>query len=244
MLRPARRRWPCLIGTSALAFLLGAAPARSDTGTPTPTPTSSPTRTVIDCGPVHALVDPVISPTDELTQVVTGIIALVQGPLTRLRVCGEAGCVFASNLPAQPTYNYPYAVTVDLAAGIVNHLEVCAINCPGDDFCTRTDRKGGPLDIAQGSPAEATPTATPSATASNTPSSTPTPTASPTVIACLGDCDEDEHVTAEELITGIDIVLGRLSLAACPALDCDPGELPTVACLTHAVAAALDGCGG
>ena len=240
MFRAAQARWPFFLGTSALvSFLLGV-PRCSDATTATPTATRAPTPTAtpIDCGPVHTWVDPVTSSTDALTQVVSGTIDEVRGPLTRLRVCGEAGCVFVLGLPAQPTYNYAYTVTVDLVADAVNHLEVCALNCPGEDSCTRRDRNGGLLDIAQGSPPLPTPPETP-----GTPSPTPTPIPTPTAVVCTGDCDDNSHVTVDELVTGIDITLGNLSLDACPAVACDGSQTVPVYCLARAVNAALSDCG-
>ena len=94
------------------------------------------------------------------------------------------------------------------------------------------------LDIAQGSPPSPTPPETP-----GTPSPTPTPIPTPTAVVCTGDSDDNSHVTVDELVTGIDITLGNLSLDACPAVACDGSQTVPVYCLARAVNAALSDCG-
>src|SRR2546426_3720164 len=44
--------------------------------------------------------------------------------------------------------------------------------------------------------------------------------------ACVGDCNQDGTVTADELLLGTQILLGSAPLSACPAfdLDCDRSE--------------------
>lgn len=59
---------------------------------------------------------------------------------------------------------------------------------------------------------------------------------------CVGDCDGDEMVRINELVTGVNIVLDILPLSACPALQCNPPEPPMVDCLMQAVNNALVGC--
>jgi hypothetical protein len=82
---------------------------------------------------------------------------------------------------------------------------------------------------------DVTETPSPSATA---------PPASPTAVstACLGDCDRDGQVTVGELITGTRIALGMEIATSCTAFHCDGAPAPTIACLTRAVLAALNGC--
>ncbi|MFQ5668377.1 MAG: hypothetical protein ACE5I7_18370 [Candidatus Binatia bacterium] len=85
-----------------------------------------------------------------------------------------------------------------------------------------------------------------------TPTSTPTPPQVPAL--CIGDCNRDGTVDVSELITGVNIALGRLPFTTCPAFDCNsqcrPGpvlltpRIPavTVSCLIRAVNTALSSC--
>jgi hypothetical protein len=109
-----------------------------------------------------------------------------------------------------------------------------------------------PTPTATPPPPTATDTATPPAPTSPAP---PTDTATPPVrgsptatrtggaLACAGDCDGGGGVTVNELITGVNVVLGALPLTACPALD--PGGVGSVgiSALIAAVNSALNGCG-
>ncbi len=75
---------------------------------------------------------------------------------------------------------------------------------------------------------------------------TPTPTPSPPIAACVGDCDGDGRVDITELLRGVNIGLGVLPPAACPAFDysadCGPSPPESVACLIRAVNNALTAC--
>jgi hypothetical protein len=78
-----------------------------------------------------------------------------------------------------------------------------------------------------------------------TPSPTPTPTRPNGT--CIDDCNGDGAVTIDELILGVNIVLGSADASACPSFDCC-GDLrsciPDITCIIRAVGYALDGCGG
>ena len=68
---------------------------------------------------------------------------------------------------------------------------------------------------------------------------------SPTQITsqtCIGDCDNSRTVTVDEILTGVSITLGSLSLEQCPRFDCDGIGQVTVDCIIGAVEAALNGC--
>lgn len=158
----------------AMACFFAAWPtyACATTATPTGTATSTP------CSDVHApFVMPVTSPTSELTQIITGILA--PGRYIFVRVCSEAGC----GVMLLPDEQVPlhFAVTVPLWPNTTNHLEACAAgHCLGE-ACIRV------ADIVQVEDmSTATRTPTPAVTASGTPtaSCTPsvmkTPTATPT----------------------------------------------------------------
>jgi hypothetical protein len=60
--------------------------------------------------------------------------------------------------------------------------------------------------------------------------------------ACTGDCNADGVVTINELVNGVNIVLGRADLALCRACDRDGDGTVTIAELIDAVRSTLDGC--
>jgi len=71
----------------------------------------------------------------------------------------------------------------------------------------------------------------------------PLPTLSPSVLCtCPSDCNGNGEVVINELLTATSIALGQISLKTCPAASCGSGDTVTIACLTRAVAAALNGC--
>jgi hypothetical protein len=76
------------------------------------------------------------------------------------------------------------------------------------------------------------------------PGDTPTPTATVLPSACVGDCDGNGVVTVSDLITGVNIALGNLPLANCPAFDPDGSGMVTVGELIQGVNNALNGCPG
>ncbi|HVM97684.1 MAG TPA: hypothetical protein VMT89_14915, partial [Candidatus Acidoferrales bacterium] len=83
------------------------------------------------------------------------------------------------------------------------------------------------------------PAATPTATATET----VPPTAAATPAECDGDCDGNGEVTVDELVQGVNIVLGDADLSACPQFDVDGNGSVTVDELIKGVAAVLNGCG-
>ena len=114
-----------------------------------------------------------------------------------------------------------------------------------------------PTDAPTNSPTTAvktltpTGTATPSLTASYSSTGTATVTAGSTATAtvttppkCPGNCDNDTVVTMDELMLGVDIVLGRQPLQSCTAFDMNGDNQATVNELARAVNAALSGCAG
>ncbi len=60
--------------------------------------------------------------------------------------------------------------------------------------------------------------------------------------ACLGDCDHSGTVTVEELVLGVNIALGTVSLAECPSFDRDIDNAVSVDELITAVNTALSQC--
>jgi len=81
-------------------------------------------------------------------------------------------------------------------------------------------------------------TPTPGPTATPTPTHTRRPTGTPR--PCTGDCGGDGSVEVDELITGVNIALGRRPFSDCSAAYA--GRLPDVADLIAAVNNALHGC--
>jgi len=68
------------------------------------------------------------------------------------------------------------------------------------------------------------------------------PAARAAAVGCVGDCNGDGSVSIGELVTGVNIALGSLSLERCPGFDCAGTGAVTVNCLITAVIAALNGC--
>jgi sugar lactone lactonase YvrE len=59
---------------------------------------------------------------------------------------------------------------------------------------------------------------------------------------CAGDCNGDAHATVDELVVGISIALGELTVQDCLAFDTDGSGMVTVDEILAAVDAALNGC--
>ncbi len=95
--------------------------------------------------------------------------------------------------------------------------------------------------------ATTTPTASVTSSASITATATPSPSATPTATGgppCAGDCNNDDKVTINELILGVNIALGRQPLANCPEFDRNNQDGVEINELVAAVDNALNGCGG
>ncbi len=61
---------------------------------------------------------------------------------------------------------------------------------------------------------------------------------------CVGDCNGDERVAIEELLTGVSIALGRMPVSECGNLDPQGAGTVGIAELVTATTYALDGCPG
>ena len=64
----------------------------------------------------------------------------------------------------------------------------------------------------------------------------------PATAACVGDCNGNEEVTADELITIVNIALGNAELSTCPVDDVDGNGEITIDQILQAVNNALSGC--
>jgi hypothetical protein len=62
------------------------------------------------------------------------------------------------------------------------------------------------------------------------------------VTYCPGDCDDDEDVTIDELLSGINIALGEADIASCRPFDPNVDDRVTVEEVVAAVNSALVGC--
>ena len=84
-----------------------------------------------------------------------------------------------------------------------------------------------------GAPTVPTPTATaPGAT----------PTVSPPPGGCVGDCNDNQIVAVNELITGVNIALGSAPIGQCSAFDTNGNQMVDINELIAGVGALLNGC--
>lgn len=88
---------------------------------------------------------------------------------------------------------------------------------------------------------EAFDTPTPSPTPTPPPD-TPTATATFGPVACVGDCDDGNSITVNELVTGVNVALGNVPLSACPPFDANGDRAVAINELVAAVNAALGVC--
>lgn len=156
----------------------------------------------------------------------------------------------------------------DLSLAIVQEICDDGIDNDGDGFTDCNDPKCANLQACYRSPTPTatstptltvtptppptnTPTVTPTITITHTPAPTatstptPTPTPSPTATAgrsCVGNCNGDGEVTVDEIIKGVNIALGSLSIDACPSFDVNGNGEVEINELIIAVNNALNGC--
>ena len=102
---------------------------------------------------------------------------------------------------------------------------------------TPTPEISPPTATATDTPNTSTPVSTPADGTPTEPTATQTPG-----VACVGDCDGDDSVGISELIRGVNIALGLLPLARCPAFDRDADDAVGISELITAVNNSLSGC--
>ena len=121
---------------------------------------------------------------------------------------------------------------------------------------TATPTTGGATPTRTGTAVPATPTSTgpiatitptrtigtPSATATPTSTRTPTPTSTSQPGLCTGDCDENQVVSVDELIRGVNIALARAAVGDCEPLDENANGSISIDELVGAVKRAINGC--
>lgn len=153
--------------------------------------------------------------------------------------------------------NYPCATgQCDPETGLCQATVGAA--CDDFDPCTSNDRcteegfcqgSAGPGGTATGTPTGAAATRTPTLapatatrTATTVPTVTRTKTPKPTPLhgPCFGDCDEDGRVEINELVSGVEMALGRLAVTSCFDLNGDGHVM--VDELISAIGAAVYGC--
>jgi hypothetical protein len=178
--------------------------------TPTHTLTPEPTATVTptSCGADPPIVQPVTSPTDLDSQVISAT-----GHVTGARYLAFSSPAGCANPTPSGVGGFHYEGVCQLVPGQLNEISACIINplC-GPSACTRVDSNGAPLDILQTGPTW-TPTATPTASpptvaATATPTETPTGTVTVTPTSCGADPPIVEPVTSPEIFLQQVIVAG------------------------------------
>ncbi|MFQ5664852.1 MAG: hypothetical protein ACE5I7_00310 [Candidatus Binatia bacterium] len=105
-----------------------------------------------------------------------------------------------------------------------------------DNFTFSAAIASSPTPLPTSTPTPPSSTATPTAVA------TATLTSTPGAVTCVGDCDGDNAVTVNELVTGVNIALGRLPLDTCERFDRNSDGQVTIDELIAGVGAALKGC--
>jgi hypothetical protein len=61
-------------------------------------------------------------------------------------------------------------------------------------------------------------------------------------VRCAGDCSDNEIVTVDELVRGIDVALGREPLESCPLVDGNADGVVSISDLVATVDSAVNGC--
>lgn len=91
-------------------------------------------------------------------------------------------------------------------------------------------------------PSTPTPSSTPTQTATTTTTSTRSATPTTTPKPCTGDCNANQQVTVDEILTMVNIALGNAGVPACPPGDANGDGHVTVDEILAAVNNALSGC--
>src|SRR5688572_511661 len=139
----------------AAGLASGTAHALTPTPTRTPTRTPTPTAPCLPATPEPLRVEPVTSPTDQLSQVI--IVGIGNGEV--VTVTAPAGVYVVTG-----TFSIisPALVTINLISNITNNLmvmgQVKPMGCHGGyNLSTTHDKYGGPLSILQVPPTQVSP---------------------------------------------------------------------------------------
>ena len=106
-----------------------------------------------------------------------------------------------------------------------------------------------PIQTAMSTPSFTAGTSTATATSTNTPTkpatitATPTPTETPPAAGvCIGDCDGNGQVTVDEILTMVNIAVGKTPITKCDADNANHDDQITIDKILTAVNNALNGC--
>lgn len=140
---------------------------------------------------------------------------------------------------------YTCTVTISASAGFGTYFLTVAnpVAIDPNGLAVSISVSDGTIVVRNETPAAtatATQTPTQTLTPTRTPTVTPTPTSTPRL--CVGDCNDDQSVTVNELITMVDIALGNAQSSACPHGVPSSSQVDIALILT-AVNNALSGCG-
>ncbi len=209
-------------------------PTPSATRTPSPTGTSTrtstPTTTPTNTPTASATHTP--SPTSTFTRTSTPSATPTSTPTPT-----ASPTATPTRTPSATPTNAPTTTTTPTATSTATPA---SSSTPTDTPTATTTASPTPTDTATATPTEP-PTPPPSVTptVTSTPTATPTPTA--TGVPCTGDCNADHMVSINELITGVNVILGSLPMDACPAFENPEGTVDIVQ-IVKGVSNALNGC--
>jgi virginiamycin B lyase len=196
--------------------------APAPTLTPTVTATSSPTATASATPSYTSTATASVTPTSTETSTPTATRTQTSTP--------TATCTQTSTPTLTPTATSTQTTTYTATATASSAPTTTATETPSPS----------PTATPTHTPTDA-PTVTPTNTPTNTPMATPTP--SKTGIPCAGDCNHDNSVTVNEIITLVNIALGTTNVSQCAAGDANHDNEITIDEILTAVNKALTGCG-
>jgi hypothetical protein len=188
---------------------------------------------IVDIGALEGAF-PVTAPTD--TPSATPTATTTPPPTaTVTRTATSAATATVTRMPSSTRTATPPATATSTATAAQT---LSATHTPVSSVSPSATRTGSVLS--------ATATATPPATATSSSTPAPTtpgaPTATRTARPCVGDCDSSGAVGIDELLTMVNIALGRVPVSACTAGDADGNGRIDIAELLKAVNSALRGC--
>ncbi len=200
---------------------------------PTATPTITPG------GPTYS---PTTSPTRirTRTRTRTGTSTRTMTPsppptVTRTQVPGESTWTPTDTATPTPTFT-----------ATRTHTPVCTPTAtptgPSPTPTSTTTATPSPTSTSSRTPTSTESPTTPPSTSSPTPPLQPSPSATIEPALCPGDCDGDRRTSISELILGVRMSLELADLEICSAFDSDGDSTITIAELTRAVVASLNGC--
>lgn len=210
----------------------------SPTRTATRLATTSPTATDTAAETAAPTVPPTLSPVPTLAPTSSALPIETAQPTpsttdTPVPTVSPSATVSATAMPPSPT--------LTASATETSTPEPTATTTIA--FAITATPRSGSTAVASSTP---TTSATSTATLPVTPSLTPTrPPATATALPpplCVGDCGADGAVTVSDLVRAVNIALGKLSVAECPAATRSGGNVVAITDLVAGVNNALRGC--